>query len=111
MKRLLKKPPPKLRLPKLLLKKAPTPPLPAPKPPPKALKPLPLVPKLLLRPTLLRPLKLRLPTLLLLRPKKPSKSQPFGAMTETENGRPSFGKAAFFFAGDALGMDLPPQHV
>ena len=108
MKRLLKKLPPKLRLPKLLLKKAPTPLLPARKPPPKALKLLPLVPKLLLRPTL--PL-LRLPTLLLLRLKKPSKSQPFGAMTETENRRSSFGKAAFFFACDALGMDLPPRHV
>ena len=85
VKRLLKKPPPKLRLLKLLLKKARTPLL-------LALKPLPLVPTLpLLAPKLLlRPLKapLRLPTLLLLRPltprlllrlKKRSKSQPFGA--------------------------------
>ncbi|MBO9697122.1 MAG: hypothetical protein J7499_13065 [Sphingopyxis sp.] len=88
MKRLLKKPPPKLRLLKLLLKKAPTPPLPAPKPP--LLVPtLPLLAlKLLLRPTplLLRPLTLLplrpLTPRLLLRPlrlKPRSKSQPFGA--------------------------------
>ncbi|USI79012.1 MULTISPECIES: hypothetical protein [unclassified Sphingopyxis] len=105
MKRLLKKPPPKLRPLKRLLKKAPTPLL-------LALKPLLLVPtlplpalKLLLRPTPL--LLLRLLTLLPLRPltprlllrlKKRSKSQPFGALTETRNGRSSFGKAAFFFA-------------
>ncbi len=102
MKRLLKKPPPKLRPLKRLLKKAPTPLL-------LALKPLPLVPtllllvqKLLLRLTLLQPLLLRLTPLLLrpllLRLKKRSKSQPFGALTETRNGRSSFGKAAFFFA-------------
>lgn len=102
MKRLLKKPPRKLRLLKLLLKKAPTPLL-------LALKPLPLVPTLLLlvqklplRLTLLQPLLLRLMPLLLrpllLRLKKRSKSQPFGALTETRNGRSSFGKAAFFFA-------------
>ena len=36
--------------------------------------------------------------LLLLRQKKRSKSQPLGALTETRNGRSSFGKAAFFFA-------------
>ena len=98
MKRLLKKPPPKLRLPKLLLKKAPTPLLPAPKP-------LPLVPTLLLpalkplllrlTPLLLRPTPLLLRPLLLLRLKKLSKSQPFGALTETEmgglpSGRPPF---------------------
>lgn len=66
---------------------------------------LPLVPKLLLRPTLLRPLLLR-PTPLLLRPlrlKKRSKSQPFGALTETRIWRPSFGKAAFFFARRSRG--------
>ena len=66
-----------------------------------------LVPKLLLRPlTLLQPLLLRLMPLLLrlqtprllLRLKPRSKSQPFGALTETRNGRSSFGKAAFFFA-------------
>ena len=68
-----------------------TPPLPAPK---LLLRPLTL---LLLRP--LTPRLLRLPTpRLLLRLKKRSKSQPFGAMTETRNGRSSFGKAAFFFA-------------
>ena len=100
---LLKKPPPKLRPLKRLLKKAPTPLL-------LALKPLPLVPtllllvqKLLLRLlTLLQPLLLRLTPLLLrpllLRLKKRSKSQPFGALTETRLGRSSFGKAAFFFA-------------
>ncbi len=107
MKRLLTKllpptPPPLKRL----RKKALTPLLLAPTP-------LPLVPTLpLLAPTLLplrplmplllRPLTprlLRLPTpRLLLRLKKRSKSQPFGAMTETRNGRSSFGKAAFFFA-------------
>ncbi|MBA3942734.1 MAG: hypothetical protein C0520_16145, partial [Sphingopyxis sp.] len=93
----LKKPPPKLRLLKLLLKKALTPLLLAPTPlllVPKL--PLP-APKLLLRPTLLPPLLLRLTPLLLrlLRLKKRSKSQPFGAMTETKkdglpSGRPSF---------------------
>ncbi len=106
MKRLLKKPPRKLRLLKLLLKKALTPLL-------LALKPLPLVPtllllapKLLLRPTLLRPPLLRLLTLPLLRPlrlKKRSKSQPFGALTETRIGRSSLGKAAFFFARRSRG--------
>jgi len=114
VKRLLKKPPPKLRLPKLLLKKAPTPLL-------LALTPLPLVPtllllvqKLLLRLTLLQPLLLRLtlPRLtlllrpLLLRLKKRSKSQPLGALTETRNGRSSFGKAVFFFARTA---DMKPD--
>ena len=106
MKRLLTKlPPPKLRLLTQLQKKAPTPLLLAPMPPlPVPTLPL-LVPTLLpLRPLptllLLRPLTprlLRLPTLLLLRLKPRSKSQPFGAMTETEKGRSSFGKAAFFF--------------
>jgi hypothetical protein len=102
VKRLLKKPPPKLRPLKRLLKKAPMPLLPA-------LKPLLLVPtlplpalKLLLRLTPLLPRPLRLTPLLLrpllLRLKKRSKSQPFGALTETRNGRSSFGKAAFFFA-------------
>ena len=105
MKRLLKKPPPKLRLLKLLLKKALTPLLLAPTPLPL----VPTLPLLALKPLLLRPmplplrplLLLRLLTprlLLLLRLKKRSKSQPFGAMTETRNGRSSFGKAAFFFA-------------
>jgi hypothetical protein len=102
VKRLLKKPPRKLRLPKLLLKKAPTPLL-------LALMPLLLVPtllllvqKLLLRPTLLRPPLLRLLTprlTLLLRPlrlKQRSKSQPFGALTETKkSGLPS-GRPLFF---------------
>ena len=113
VKRLLKKPPRKPRPLKLLLKKAPTPLLLAPTPLLLVPKLLPLVPKPLLRPTLLRPLLLRLTPLLLrpLRLKKLSKSQPFGAMTETENRRSSFGKAAFFFACDALGMDLPPRHV
>ena len=103
MKRLLKKPPPKLRPLKRLLKKAPTPLLLALKPLPLPLVPtlLLLVQKLLLRLTLLLPLLLRL-TPLLLRPtqwlKKRSKSQPFGALTETRNGRSPFGKAAFFFA-------------
>lgn len=101
MKRLLKKPPPKLRLLKLLLKKALTPLLLAPTPLP-LVPTLPLLaPKLLLRPTplLLRPTPPRLkPLRLLPRLKKRSKSQPFGAMTETRNGRSSFGKAAFFFA-------------
>ena len=88
MKRLLKKPPPKLRLLKLLLKKALTPLL-------LALKPLLLVQTLLLLvPTLLlRPLTLLQPLLLRPRPlprqKKRSKSQPFGAMTETKGGLPS----------------------
>lgn len=103
MKRLLKKPPPKLRLLKLLPRKALTPLLLAPTPlllvptlPPLALKLLlrPLTP-LLLR--LLTPLLRLLTPRLLLRLKKRSKSQPFGAMTETRNGRSSFGKAAFFF--------------
>ena len=106
MKRLLKKPPPKLRPLKRLLKKAPTPLL-------LALKPLPLVPTLLplvqkllpLRLTLLQPLLLRLTPLLLrpllLRLKKRSKSQPFGALTETKkdglpSGRPSFFVSAVF---------------
>ena len=118
VKRLLKKPPRKPRLLKLLLKKALTPLL-------LALKPLPLVPTLpllalkplLLRPTplLLRPLLLlrlltpRLP--LLLRLKKRSKSQPFGALTETRNGRSSFGKAAFFFACGPGGIDLRARAV
>jgi len=101
VKRLLKKPPPKLRLLKLLLKKALTPLLLAPTPLP-LVPTLPLLaPKLLLRPTplLLRPTPPRLkPLRLLPRLKKRSKSQPFGAMTETRNGRSSFGKAAFFFA-------------
>ena len=86
MKRLLKKLPRKLRP----QKPVPTPPLKALKLPLLAPKPLPLAPKPLplLRP--LTPLLLRPPTLLLLRPlllrlKKPrSKSQPFGAMTETK---------------------------
>jgi hypothetical protein len=115
VKRLLKKPPPKPRLLKLLLKKALTPLLPAPTP-------LLLVPKLPLlaptllpplRPTLLRPLLLR-PTPLLLRPlrlKKRSKSQPFRALTETRNGRSSFRKAAFFFAFCTGGIDLQSRAV
>jgi hypothetical protein len=105
VKRLLKKPPRKPRLPKLLLKKAPMPLLLALKPLLLVLTLLPLVPKLLLRPTLLRPLLLR-PTPLLLRPlrlKKRSKSQPFGALTETRIGRSSLGKAAFFFARRSRG--------
>lgn len=89
-----------------------------------ALKPLLLVPtlllpvpKLLLRPT---PWLLRLTPLLLLRPtqwlKKRSKSQPFGALTETRNGRSSFEKAAFFFARlfrqrRSGGIDLPARAV
>ena len=98
MKRLLKQPPPQLRLLKLLLKKALTPLLPAPKPLPLVPTLLPLAPKPLLRPTPLplrpTPLPLRL-TPLPLRPKKRSKSQPFGALTETKkdglpSGRPSF---------------------
>ena len=127
MKRLLKKPPRKPRLLKLLLKKALTPLLLALTPLLLVPKLLPLVPKLLLRPTLLRPLLLRLtppllrpltPRLLrlptprlLLRLKKRSKSQPFGAMTETRNGRSSFGKAAFFFAFCTGGIDLRPRPV
>lgn len=118
MKRLLKKPPPKLR--PLLLKKAPTPLL-------LALTPLPLVPtllllvpKLLLRPTpllLLRPLLtrrlLRLPTpRLLLRPlrlKPRSKSQPFGAMTETKkSGLPS-GRPLFLCLTRALAAPVASQ--
>ena len=115
MKRLLKKPPRKPRLLKLLLKKALTPLL-------LALKPLLLVPTLLplvptlllpLRLTLLQPLLLRLTPLLLrpLRLKKRSKSQPFGALTETRNGRSSLGKAAFFFAFCTGGIDLRPRPV
>ncbi|MBW8296953.1 hypothetical protein [Sphingopyxis sp.] len=108
MKRLLKKPPRKPRPLKLLLKKALTPLLLAPTPLLLVPKLLPLVPKLLLRPTLLPPLLLRLTPLLLrpLRLKKLSKSQPFGALTETRNGRSSFGKAAFFFAFCTGGIDL-----
>ncbi|MBL0915313.1 MAG: hypothetical protein IBJ13_07290 [Sphingopyxis sp.] len=107
MKRLLKKPPPKLRLLKLLLKKALTPLLLAPTPLP-LVPTLPLLaPKLLLRPTPLLPRPLTPPRLkplrLLPRLKKRSKSQPFGAMTETRNGRSSFGKAAFFFACGKFG--------
>ncbi|WP_192645542.1 hypothetical protein [Sphingopyxis sp. OAS728] len=112
MKRLLKKPPPKLRPLKRLLKKAPTPLL-------LALKPLPLVPTLLLlvQKLLLRLLTLLLPPLLrltplllrplLLRLKKRSKSQPFGALTETRFGRSSLGKAAFFFARNRMKPDGP----
>lgn len=104
MKRLLKKLPPKLRLLKLLQKKALTPLLLAPMPLLLALKPLLLAPTplLLLRLTLLQPQLLRLTPLLLRRPLRPlrlkprSKSQPLGAMTETKKGRSSFGKAAFF---------------
>ncbi|MBJ7439702.1 MAG: hypothetical protein JHD35_11840 [Sphingopyxis sp.] len=108
MKRLLKKPPRKLLLLKQLLKKALTPLLLALTPLLLVPKLLPLVPKLLLRPTLLRPLLLRLMPLLLrpLRLKKRSKSQSFGALTETRNGRSSFGKAAFFFAFCTGGIDL-----
>jgi len=114
VKRLLKKPPPTPRPLKRLRKKAPTPPLLAPTPLP-LVPTLPLLaPKLLLRPLtplLLRPLTprlLRLPTpRLLLRLKKRSKSQPFGAMTETRNGRSSFGKAAFFFARFPAGFRHP----
>ena len=86
MKRLLKKPPPTLRLLKLLQKKALTPLLLAPTPLP-LVPTLPLLaPKLLLRP--LTPLLLRPLTLLPLRPQTPrlllrlkprSKSQPLGA--------------------------------
>lgn len=109
MKRLLKKPPPKLRLLKRLPKKAPTPLLLAPKPLPKAPKLLPLAQKpLLLR---LTPLLPRLPTLLLLRPKKPSKSQPFGALTETKRAVFLLRKAAFFFVRCARGMDLHARAV
>lgn len=125
MKRLLKKPPRKLRLLKLLLKKAPTPLLLALKPLLLVQTLLLLVPKLLLRPTLLQPLLLRLmplllrlqtPRLLLLRQKQRSKSQPLGALTETRNGRSSFGKAAFFFAclfrqRRIGGIDLRPRPV
>ena len=118
VKRLLKKPPPKLRLLKLLLKKALTPLLLAPTPlllvptlPLLALKPLLLRPTpLLLRPLLL--LRLLTPRLLLLpRLKKRSKSQPSGALTETRNGRSSFGKAAFFFACCPGGIDLGVRAV
>ena len=113
MKRLLKKPPRKLLLLKQLLKKALTPLLLALTPLLLVPKLLPLVPKLLLRPTLLQPLLLRLTPLLLrpLRLKKRSKSQPFGALTETRNGRSSFGKAAFFFAFCTGGIDLRPRPV
>jgi len=110
VKRLLKKPPRKLLLLKQLLKKALTPLLLAPMPLLLVPKLLPLVPTLLLplRLTLLQPLLLRLTPLLLrpLRLKKRSKSQPFGALTETRNGRSSFGKAAFFFAFCNGGIDL-----
>ena len=113
MKRLLKKLPRKLRLLKLLLKKALTPLLLAPTPLLLVPTLLPLVPKLLLRPTLLRPLLLR-PMPLLLRPlrlKKRSKSLPFGALTETRNGRSFFGKAAFFFVFCTGGIDLRVRAV
>ena len=110
MKRLLKKPPRKPRLLKLLLKKALTPLLLAPTPLLLVPKLLPLVPKLLLRPTLLRPLLPRL-TPLLLRLKKLSKSQLFGALTEMRNGRSSFGKSAFFFAYCTGGIDLRSRAV
>ena len=101
MKRLLKKPPPKLRLLTLLLKKALTLLLLAPTLPLLVLTlPLP-APKLLLRlltPLLLRPLTprlLRLLTPLLLRLKKRSKSQPLGAMTETKRGGLPSGRPPF----------------
>jgi hypothetical protein len=115
VKRLLKKPPRKPRLLKLLLKKALTPLLLAPTPLLLAPTPLLLVPKLLpLVPTLLllrlMPWLLRLMPLLL-RLKKRSKSQPFGALTETRNGRSSFGKAAFFFAFCTGGIDLRAHAV
>lgn len=115
MKRLLKKPPRKPRLLKLLLKKALTPLLLAPTPLLLVPKLLPLVPTLLLlrlMPWLLRlmPLLLRLMPLPL-RLKKRSKSQPFGALTETRNGRSSFGKAAFFFAFCMDGIDLRAHAV
>ena len=103
MKRLLKKPPRKLLLLKQLLKKALTPLLLALTPLLLVPKLLPLVPKLLLRPTLLQPLLLRL--------KKLSKSQSFGALTETRNGRSSFGKAAFFFVFCTGGIDLRSRPV
>ena len=77
-----------------------------------------LVQKLLLRPLtllllrLLTPLLLRLLTpRLLLRLKKRSKSQPFGALTETRIGRSSLGKAAFFFSYCTGGIDLRPSPV
>lgn len=125
MKRLLKKLPRKLRLLKLLLKKALTPLLLALKPLLLVQTLLLLVPKLLLRPlTLLQPLLLRpMPLLLrllmprlLLRQKQRSKSQPLGALTETRSGRSSFGKAAFFFAclfrqSRIGGIDLRPCPV
>ena len=117
VKRLLKKPPRTPRPLKRLRKKALTPLLLAPTPPLLVLTPPLPAPKLLLRPLtpLLRPLTprlLRLPTpRLLLRLKKRSKSQPFGAMTETRNGRSSFGKAAFFFAGGPGGIDLRARAV
>jgi len=100
VKRLLKKPPRKLRLLKLLLKKAPTPLLLALKPLLLVQTLLLLVPKLLLRPlALLQPLLLRLMPLLLRLPlllqKQRSKSQPLGALTETRNGRSSFGRPPF----------------
>lgn len=115
MKRLLKKPPRTPRLLKQLLKKALTPLL-------LALTPLLLVPtlpllapKLLLRPLTLLLLRLltlpRLTLLLLLRPlllrlKPRSKSQPFGAMTETKkSGLPS-GRPLFFCD---RGTGIPPD--
>lgn len=103
MKRLLKKLPPKLLLLKQLLKKALTPLLLAPMPLLLVPTLLLLVPKLLLRPMplLLRPLRLLTPRLLLLRPlllrQKPrSKSQPFGAPTETKKGGLPSGRPLFF---------------
>ena len=78
---------------------------------------MPLLPTLRLLPTLLplrlMPLLLRLTPLLLrlLRLKKRSKSQPFGALTETRNGRSSFGRAAFFFARCPGGIDLGARAV
>ena len=86
MKRLLKKPPPKLRLLKLLLKKALT-----------LLLLAPTLPLLVLTLPLLAPtlLLLRLLTPLLLRLKKRSKSQPLGAMTETKRGGLPWGRPPF----------------
>ena len=102
MKRLLKKPPPKLRLLKLLLKKALTLLLLAPTLPLLVLTLPLLAPTLLLlrllTPLLLRPLTprlLRLLTPLLLRLKKRSKSQPLGAMTETKRGGLPWGRPPF----------------
>ena len=83
MKRPLKKPPPKPRLLKPSPKKAPTPLLLAPMPLPLVRKPPLLAPTPPLLRLLLTPLLLRPPMPPLLRLKKRSKSQPFGAMTET----------------------------